>query len=222
MKASPSIWNLRVYGLVVQDQKVLLTDEIQRGVRMTKFPGGGLEYGESFSECLHREFMEEMQQRIVVGDYYYHNDFLQLSAFNAQEQLISFYYKVELIAPHHFNVVEKECNLSFVRENEPLGTIGSITLVEKIESDYVLLMNSDLLTDINFEDFFSVMLQNDADMIVASVSHRVSVPYAVFEVEGLEIKKLVEKPTYSYHSNAGIYLLKKDLLKYILGTGYNK
>ena len=116
MKASPSIWNLRVYGLVVQDQKVLLTDEIQRGVRMTKFPGGGLEYGESFSECLHREFMEEMQQRIVVGDYYYHNDFLQLSAFNAQEQLISFYYKVELIAPHHFNVVEKAFTFSAGQE----------------------------------------------------------------------------------------------------------
>ena len=107
MKASPSIWNLRVYGLVIQDHKVLLTDEIQHGVRMTKFPGGGMEHGESFSECLHREFMEEMQQSIVIGDYYYHNDFLQLSAFNAQEQLISFYYKVQLIEPHHFNVVEK-------------------------------------------------------------------------------------------------------------------
>jgi dTDP-glucose pyrophosphorylase len=116
---------------------------------------------------------------------------------------------------NYFTEEQKECNLKFVQETEPMGTVGSITLVNEIMNDYILLMNSDLLTDINFEDFFTTLKDNSADMIVASVSHRVSVPYAVFEVDGLEVKKLVEKPTYSYHSNAGIYLLKKEMLKYV-------
>ncbi len=104
---NPSIWNLRVYGLLIKDGKVLLTDEIRGGMRMTKFPGGGLEFGESFTECLKREFIEEMNQEIEVGDYFYHNDFLQISAFNPQEQLISFYYKVKLIGDPNFLCVEK-------------------------------------------------------------------------------------------------------------------
>lgn len=106
-KQTPTIWNLRVYGLLIKDGKILLTDEIRSGMHMTKFPGGGLELGESLIDCLKREFMEEMNQEIEVGDYFYHNNFLQISAFNPQEQLISFYYKVELVGEANFLCVEK-------------------------------------------------------------------------------------------------------------------
>ena len=115
----------------------------------------------------------------------------------------------------YFDKKEKSCRLNYVKEGEPLGTIGSITLIDKIENDYVLLMNSDLLTDIDFEDMFNEMLVNKADMIVASIPHRVAIPYAVFETEGREIMKLTEKPTYTYHSNAGIYIFKKSCIKYV-------
>lgn len=122
----------------------------------------------------------------------------------------------------YFDTKEKTCRLNYVRETEPLGTIGSISLIEKFENDYILLMNSDLLTDIDFEDLFNELLVNNADMIVASIPHRVAIPYAVFETEGREVKKLTEKPTYTYHSNAGIYVFKKECLKYIpKNTHYN-
>ncbi len=104
---NPSTWNLRVYGLLLKDGKILITDEIRSSMRMTKFPGGGLEFGESFIDCLKREFLEEMNQEIQVGDYFYHNNFLQLSAFNPKEQLISFYYKVDLVGDMNFICVEK-------------------------------------------------------------------------------------------------------------------
>ncbi|MFM7024276.1 MAG: NUDIX domain-containing protein [Flavobacteriales bacterium] len=103
----PDIWNLRVYGLLICDGKVLLTDEVRNGMQMTKFPGGGMEFGESFTSCLQREFMEEMQQEIKVNELFYHNDFLQISAFNPREQLISFYYKVTLVGSPRFDCVEK-------------------------------------------------------------------------------------------------------------------
>ncbi len=86
-------FNLRVYGLLIYDNAVLVTDE-HRGVSMTKFPGGGLEKGEGLADGLQREFMEELGITIEVGRFFYVNDFLQISAFNPADQLLSFYYEV--------------------------------------------------------------------------------------------------------------------------------
>ena len=88
-------YNLRVYGLLILDNRVLLTDEYRAGMIMTKFPGGGLEKGEGLADCLIREFEEELAISIEVGKLYYVNEFLQVSAFNSSKQLISFYYIVE-------------------------------------------------------------------------------------------------------------------------------
>ena len=88
-------YNLRVYGILILDNRVLLTDEYRAGMIMTKFPGGGLEKGEGLADCLIREFEEELAISIEVGKLYYVNEFLQVSAFNSSQQLISFYYIVE-------------------------------------------------------------------------------------------------------------------------------
>ena len=76
-------------------------------------------------------------------------------------------------------------------------------------------MNSDLFTNINYEDFFSHFSEHQADMSVAAVPYSVSVPYGIFDLEGRDIKGIKEKPTFNYYANAGIYLIKKDLLKLI-------
>ncbi|MBK9191902.1 MAG: NUDIX hydrolase [Crocinitomicaceae bacterium] len=88
-------FNLRVYGLLISDDRILITHEHRKGIDMTKFPGGGLEKGEGLKDCLIREFREELGIGIEVGELFYVNDFLQVSAFNSSEQLISFYYLVE-------------------------------------------------------------------------------------------------------------------------------
>ncbi|MBK21158.1 MAG: NUDIX hydrolase [Flavobacteriales bacterium] len=92
----PSRFNIRVYGILIQEGKILVTDEIRSGVKMTKFPGGGLEFGEGIVECLIREFKEELNVKITVKTLFYVNDFYQFSSFNKNEQLISIYYKVSL------------------------------------------------------------------------------------------------------------------------------
>ena len=90
-------FNIRVYGIVINDnQEVLVSDECRHGFSMTKFPGGGLEFGEGLMDGLKREFMEELGIDIEVKELFYVNDFLQISAFNENHQLISFYYLVEL------------------------------------------------------------------------------------------------------------------------------
>jgi len=89
-------FNIRVYGLLKNDQgDVLLSDEHRFGRSFTKFPGGGLEWGEGIKDCLVREFKEELNLEIEVGDMFYCTDFFQESAFNENDQLISIYYWVE-------------------------------------------------------------------------------------------------------------------------------
>ena len=94
------MFNIRVYGLLINEQQqVLVSDELIRGMRITKFPGGGLEFGEGTRQCLQRAFMEEMNLPVEIGGHIYTTDFFQLSAFNPQHQIISIYYYVKALAP---------------------------------------------------------------------------------------------------------------------------
>jgi ADP-ribose pyrophosphatase YjhB (NUDIX family) len=95
-----SIFNIRVYGILINEQQqVLVSDEFIRGTYFTKFPGGGLEFGEGTRDCLKREFMEEMKLNVQVGEHIYTTDFFQLSAFNAGHQIISIYYFAHALEP---------------------------------------------------------------------------------------------------------------------------
>jgi len=86
-------FNIRVYGILINDQKqILVSDEFIRGNYYTKFPGGGLEFGEGTRECLKREFKEEMNLEVVIGDHIYTTDYFQISAFHPDHQIISIYY----------------------------------------------------------------------------------------------------------------------------------
>jgi len=111
-------FNIRVYGVLKNNQnEVLVTDEKIRGKEYTKFPGGGLEFGEGTRDCLRREFLEEMNLRVDVGDHLYTTDFFQMSAFNPEHQIISIYYWVTALEeirvristrPFHFDETQLE------------------------------------------------------------------------------------------------------------------
>ncbi len=94
------MFNIRVYGILLGDNKqVLVSDEYIRGNYYTKFPGGGLEFGEGTRDCLKREFMEEMNLNVRVGDHIYTTDYFQMSAFNPSHQIISIYYFAHALEP---------------------------------------------------------------------------------------------------------------------------
>ncbi len=87
------MFSIRVYGILINEhQQVLVSDELIRGMYITKFPGGGLEFGEGTRDCLKREFMEEMQLNVEVGEHIYTTDFYQISAFDNTKQIMSIYY----------------------------------------------------------------------------------------------------------------------------------
>lgn len=95
-------FNIRVYGILTDDNhRILLADEFIRGAYITKFPGGGLEFGEGTRDCLKREFMEETGLDVTIGDHIYTTDFYQISAFNNVDQIICIYYFVKSNEPIH-------------------------------------------------------------------------------------------------------------------------
>lgn len=88
-------FNIRVYGICINERKeVLLSDESHLDMDFTKFPGGGLEFGEGMIDCLKREFREEFNLEIEIGELFYLTDFFQISAFSASDQVISIYYLI--------------------------------------------------------------------------------------------------------------------------------
>jgi NDP-sugar pyrophosphorylase family protein len=129
---------------------------------------------------------------------------------------LSVNYLGEQLIDYFGDGISRNLNIQYVREDKPLGTIGSILLVNDFEHDDIIVMNSDLLTNIDFKDFYKFFKSTDADMAVAATSYHVDVPYAVLEAdEKNRVISLKEKPKYTYYSNAGIYILKKALLKMI-------
>jgi len=108
-------FNIRVYGVLIEDGKVLVSDEYIKGNKIVKFPGGGLEFGEGTVECVKREFMEELDLPVEVVSHFYTTDFFVESAFSPNNQVISIYYLVRpegkmdrqvSIVPHDYQITE--------------------------------------------------------------------------------------------------------------------
>jgi len=136
----------------------------------------------------------------------------RLIAFGIQKIYISVKYLGEQIKDYFGDGSSKGISIEYIWEDEPLGTAGALSLVEQFGTQYVLLMNSDLFTDVDFEDLFLDLVNQNADMAVASIEYKVDVPYAVFETIENKVIDFKEKPSYVYHSNAGVYILKKELI----------
>jgi NDP-sugar pyrophosphorylase family protein len=128
---------------------------------------------------------------------------------------ISVNYLGDQIINYFQNGSSKGINISYTKETQKLGTAGALALIDTPKHDTILLMNADLLTNINFEDFYLQFLQSGADLMVGSIPYSVNIPYAVFQLEGKKVSSLKEKPTYTYYSNAGIYMVKSKLLNLI-------
>ena len=122
----------------------------------------------------------------------------------------------------HYQEPRNGVQVQTVREPKYLGTIGSIKFVSKFFNDTILVMNSDLFTNIDYEDFYLHFKEHDAVMSVAAVPYNVSIPYGILDLEGRNIHGLLEKPQYTYYANAGIYLIKRRALDKIPNdTFYN-
>jgi dTDP-glucose pyrophosphorylase len=139
----------------------------------------------------------------------------RLTLFGIDDFWISVNYLGEQIEQKFGDGNDKNILIQYVHEDQPLGTIGAVSKIGNFEHDYVLVTNSDILTNIDYEHFFLYFLKSNADFAVVTIPYNVTIPYAVLETNNDEIVDFVEKPTYTYYSNGGIYLMKKSVLKFI-------
>ncbi|HEY9262201.1 nucleotidyltransferase family protein [Chitinophaga sp.] len=139
----------------------------------------------------------------------------RLIYFGINRITISIRYLGEQIKNYFRDGSAKDVAIDYVEEEEPLGTFGALSLIENFSSDHIILMNSDLLTNIDYADFYKSYLESGADLMVASIPYQVKVPYAVLEIEGNQVISFDEKPTYNYYSNGGIYLFNRLLLSHL-------
>lgn len=139
----------------------------------------------------------------------------RLALFGIDDFWISIKYLGEQIQNHFGKGENKNVKIEYVKEDNPLGTIGAISKIKNFEHDFILVTNSDVLTNIDYEQFFLDFINQKADLTVLTIPYQVSIPYAVLETDEGLVKSFKEKPTYTYYSNGGIYLMKKEMLRFI-------
>jgi NDP-sugar pyrophosphorylase family protein len=144
----------------------------------------------------------------------------RLAEFGIDDFWISLNYLGKQIENHFGSGAKKNIHIDYVWEEEALGTIGAVSLIQNFNHDYILVTNSDLLTNIDYEHFFLEFIKQNADLAVLTIPYQVNIPYAVLETQNNDVKSFKEKPSYTYYSNGGVYLMKKSVLKYIPNNSF--
>ncbi|MES2566462.1 MAG: NUDIX domain-containing protein [Bacteroidota bacterium] len=137
-------FNVRVYGILIHENNVLVSDEHIKGMNITKFPGGGLEFGEGTIECVIREFKEELDLDIEVISHFYTTDFFVNSAFSVNNQVISIYYLVK--AKEEFDPKKTTFKISkqpfdFEKKKEGAQSFRWVTLEKISENDFTFIID---------------------------------------------------------------------------------
>lgn len=139
----------------------------------------------------------------------------RLISFGIETITIAVRYLADQIIDYFGNGSSKGITIDYIYEEAPLGTIGALSLIKNLKQESVLILNSDIFSNINFEDLFLAFESSNADMAVASIPYSVDIPYAIMELNGNTIKSFKEKPKNTYYANAGIYIIKKEIIALI-------
>ena len=128
---------------------------------------------------------------------------------------ISVNYLAEKIIKYFGDGSLKNIKINYVREEKFLGTAGSLSLIDNINTKHFILMNADVFSNVNFDQMFKFHIKSNAIMTIASTNYTIDVPYATLKEKNNRVYELSEKPKFEYHTNAGIYILSKKLLNKI-------
>jgi NDP-sugar pyrophosphorylase family protein len=139
----------------------------------------------------------------------------RLIRFGIEKIYISVKYLGQQIVDYFGDGSDKGISIEYVWEDKPLGTAGALSLIDKFKSDYILLMNSDLFTDADFEELYISTVEQHAVMGVATVPYTTKIPYGIVTTCENQITGLKEKPVYTNYANAGIYILDTCVLNKI-------
>jgi dTDP-glucose pyrophosphorylase len=136
----------------------------------------------------------------------------RLISFGIEKIYISVKYLGQQIVDYLGDGSSKGITIEYIWEDQPLGTAGALSLVNKFGTDHILLMNSDLFTDADFEDLYLNVLENEALLGVATIPFTTKIPYGIFTVSQNKITGIQEKPIFTNYANAGIYILNTEII----------
>lgn len=192
----------------VLDRKNKITDVINLSTSISKLPLSVLLMAGGFGSRLKPLTDDTPKPMLIVGEKpIIEHNIDRLIKYGIKEFYISVKYLKEQIIDYFGDGSAKGIKITYIEEGEPLGTIGALSKINAIANETLLVMNSDLLTDLNFESFYRDFIGSKCKMLVLSIPYNVNIPYAVLESEQNKVKSFIEKPTYTYYSNGGIYLL---------------
>ena len=201
---------LRLLPVIDSDRRIISVLDLQRQhtllpVRAVLMAGGRGERLRPLTDTVPKPLLKVGDQCIIA------RNIDALRRCGVTDITVTTRYLADMIESH-FAGSEVKC----LRENEPLGTIGALSLMPCGDPQgTTLLMNSDLLTSISFEEMFLRHSDTGADITIATVSHSVSIPFAILTVDGDRVTGIEEKPTYTHYANAGIYMISNRLLEHL-------
>ena len=138
----------------------------------------------------------------------------RITSYGVKNFWLSVNYLKEQIKSH-FKNGNDQINIGYIEEEQPMGTIGSLTMMTDFEHEHLLITNSDILTNLDYEDFYLDFIENDADIAMVTIPYETVIPYGVVEFKDKKVLGIQEKPTFTHYSNAGIYLIKKKWINNI-------
>lgn len=136
----------------------------------------------------------------------------RLVQYGIDDMWISVRYLGQQIKDYFKSGGDKGVSIQYIDEDKALGTIGAVSSAKDLKHDVVLVTNSDILTNLDYEDFYLSFVASGADLSVVTIPYDVNIPYAVLETINGHVVNFKEKPTYTYYSNGGIYLMKREVL----------
>ena len=138
----------------------------------------------------------------------------QLKQAGVKRLSLSTHYKAELIAAHFGDGREFGVEISYLTEEQPLGTAGALALMEG-SSEPLLVVNGDIVTNIDFRAMVDFHHEHRADLTMAVREYRLRVPFGVVDIDGVRVSRVTEKPEVDYFINAGIYLLNPGVREFV-------
>ena len=143
-----------------------------------------------------------------------------LASYGISDINITINYLGDQIIAYFENHNKHQVTFNYIKESKSLGTIGALKLIDRLNKDYILVMNADLLTNVNFESIFKNFMSTDSDALIATIPYNTVIPHDVVEIKNGFVTALKEKHTSLYNLNAGIYMFKKECLKHIPENTY--
>tara|TARA_B100000131_G_C18087759_1_gene600890 strand:- start:436 stop:1485 length:1050 start_codon:yes stop_codon:yes gene_type:complete len=110
--------------------------------------------------------------------------------------------------------------IKYIKEKKKLGTIGGLSLLKNFNYENFVLVNADILTNLDYKELIKQHIKNNSDFTVSTVNYSYEIPYGIIDRKLDKLHKMIEKPTYNYDINAGIYVLNTKILKFIKKNKY--